>query len=71
MPADVLLLSDMMNPWVLEHDEVLASKRLIRQEILPVLGLDVELVDGLVAENVARRANGSHVDAIGEHLLQE
>jgi len=32
---------------ILDFNDVLPQKRLVRQEILPVFGLDVQLLDGL------------------------
>ena len=55
---------------ILEHHNVLPLEWLRGQEVLPVLGLDVELVDGLVAEHVAGGTDGGHVNAVGKHLTK-
>ena len=43
----------------------------IGEEVLPVLRLDVELVDGLVREDVARRLDRRDVGVVVENLLEE
>ena len=53
---------------VLQHDEVLPRERLVREQVLPVLGLDVELVHGLSREHVARRPDANDLRVIIEDL---
>ena len=55
---------------VLEDEDVLPCKRLVVQEVLPVLGLDVELLDGLVREDVARGLDAGNVGAVIEDLKE-
>ena len=56
---------------VLDRHEVLARELLVRQEVLPVLGLDAEFVDGLVAVDVSRGLHRDDVRRVGEHLVQD
>ena len=53
---------------ILEGDDVLSGERLVRQQFLPILGLQVELFNGFVWKNVAGGANGHNVRLVGELL---
>lgn len=49
---------------VLQNDDVFTQKRLVRQEVLEVFGLDVELIDGFMRKHVAGGLDCSNVSAI-------
>jgi len=55
---------------VLDGDEVLARELLVRQQVPPELGLDAQLINGLVAEDVAAGLDGHDVRGVGEGFVE-
>ena len=55
--------------WILQRDDVVTRERLAAQQVLPVLRLDVELVDGFPGVNVSRRPNRDNARVVRENLL--
>ena len=53
---------------ILQHNDILPRDGLVSQQLLPVLRLDIELVDGVVGEDVARGANAGDVAVVVERL---
>uniref|UniRef100_A0A6B0V688 Uncharacterized protein n=1 Tax=Ixodes ricinus TaxID=34613 RepID=A0A6B0V688_IXORI len=56
---------------VLQGNDVLPRERFVRQQVLEVLGAQIELIDGFVREHVARRFDGDDVRVFGEHLVED
>ena len=56
---------------VLQHDDVTPLEWLVGQQVLPVLVLDVELLDGVVGEDVARAADAGDVRVVVEYLEED
>ena len=56
---------------VLQHDDVTPLEWLVGQQVLPVLVLDVELLDGVVGEDVARAADAGDVRVVVEDLEED
>ena len=53
---------------ILNDDDVVASERFVRHQIVERVRLDVQTFDGIETVNVARRANGDDVRTFREHF---
>mmetsp|Transcript_3475 Transcript_3475/g.16001 ORF Transcript_3475/g.16001 Transcript_3475/m.16001 type:complete len:311 (+) Transcript_3475:727-1659(+) len=78
-PVDLVSLLDVLElvqhpplqvQWVLERDEIFPRELLVGDQVFPVLGLDAQLVDGLIAVHITGGLDGDDVGAVGEHLVE-
>lgn len=64
---DIVLLQHIR---ILDRDQIFARKRRIIDQVLPVLGLDVELLDGLVGEHIPGRRHRNDMRVLRKVLEQ-
>ena len=56
---------------VLQHDDVFPREDLVGKQVLVILVLDVELLDGIVGEDIARVADAGDVRVVVEYLEED
>ena len=56
--------------WILKNNNITADKWFVRQQVLVVLGFDVQLLDGFITEYVSSCFDGSNMGACVEYLIK-
>ena len=58
-------------PWILDDDDVSPGEGFIIEQVLEVLGLEIELLNGFITEYISSCLDDSNVSRVVEHLITE
>ena len=56
-------------PWILNDDDVSSGEGFIVEQVLEVLCLEIEFLNGFIAEHISSCLDDSNVSGIIEHLI--